>query len=69
MKILSLRRFTKLTNYQCFVILEIAYLQSKNLMLFIGLHILVVFKNMSVEPIENLITRLDEHGTKVDQPM
>ena len=51
-KMLSLRRFTKLTSYQCFVTLKIAYLQSKNLMLFIRLHALVVFKNMLVKPIE-----------------
>ena len=41
-------------------------------MLFIELHSLVVFKNMLAKPIETrieLITRIDEHGKKVEQPM
>ena len=37
-------------------------------MLFIGLHVLVVFKNV-IKTDRNLIIKLDEHGTKVDQPM
>ena len=37
-------------------------------MLFIELHALVVFKNVSKSD-RNLITSLDEHGTKVDQPI
>ena len=36
-------------------------------MLFIGLHVLDVFKNV-IKTDRNLIIRLDEHGTKVDQP-
>ena len=50
---LSLRRFTKLTSYRCFLTLKIAYLQSKNLMLSIRSCALVAFKSMLVKLIES----------------
>ena len=38
-------------------------------MLFLELHTLVVFKNILTKTDGNLITRLDEHDKKVEQPM
>ena len=48
----------KTNKLSCFVILKTAYLQSKNLMLFMGLHVQVVFKNMLVKPIETSLPDL-----------
>ena len=66
---LNLRRFTKLTSYQCFVILKITSLQRKNLNLIYRITWSGCFQKCNGKTVRNLINRLDEHGTNVGQPM